>query len=132
MSGRRRLLPVQRLFSMFPPGLPGLALVLMRASVAGAVLLDIYTHKATLPGWAMGAAIILSVILCAGYLTPVASVAALVFHAIVWARVGAESIAVATGGASTSPLSGVPRGRQCWNMGDLAHRPLQGVQKWQP
>ena len=96
MSGRRRLLPVQRLFSMFPPGLPGLALVLMRASVAGAVLLDIYTHKATLPGWAMGAAIILSVILCAGYLTPVASVAALVFHAIVWASVGAESIAAAT------------------------------------
>jgi len=86
---------VQRLFSMFPPGLPGLALVLMRASVAGAVLLDIYTHKATLPGWVMGAAIVLSVILCAGYLTPVASVAALVFHAIVWAGVGAESIAAA-------------------------------------
>jgi len=44
----------------------------------------------------MGAAIVLSVILCVGYLTPVASVAALVFHAIVWASVGAESIAAAT------------------------------------
>jgi hypothetical protein len=80
---------------MFPPGLPGLALVLMRASVAGAVLLDIYTHEATLPGWAKGAAIVVSVILCAGYLTPLASVAALVFHAIIWASVGAESIAAA-------------------------------------
>jgi hypothetical protein len=96
VSSWRRLLPVQRLFSMFPPGLPGLALVLMRASVAGAVLLDIYTHKATLPGWAMGAACMLSAILCAGYLTPVASVAALIFHAILWLSVGAESTAVAT------------------------------------
>ena len=86
---------MQRLFARFPPGLPGLALVLMRASVAGAVLLDIYTHKATLPGWAIGAAIFLSVVLCAGYLTPVASVAALVFHAILWASAGTESIAVA-------------------------------------
>ena len=95
MCAWRRLVPVQRLFSMFPPGLPGLALVLMRASVAGAVLLDIYTHRATLPGWATGAAIVLSIILCAGYLTPVASVAALAFHGILWASVGADSIAVA-------------------------------------
>jgi hypothetical protein len=91
----RRLFRVQRLFSMFPPGPPGLALMLLRASVAGAVLLEIYTHKSALPGWAMGAAGVLAVFLCAGYLTPVASVAALVLHAILWVSLGAESIAIA-------------------------------------
>jgi hypothetical protein len=80
---------------MFPPGLPGLALVLMRASVAGAVLLEIFTHKTTLPGWEMAAAVVLSGFLCAGYLTPVASAAALVFHALIWISVGADSIAIA-------------------------------------
>jgi hypothetical protein len=94
VSAWRRLPAVQRLFSMFPSGLPGLALVLLRASVAAAVLLDIHTHEATLPGWEMGAAIVLSIILCAGYLTPLASVAALVFHAILWASIGADSVGV--------------------------------------
>ena len=43
--------PVQRLFSMFPPGMPGLALLLLRASVAMALLLDSYGHRRDLSGW---------------------------------------------------------------------------------
>jgi hypothetical protein len=82
---------VQRLFSMFPPGLPGLALLLLRASVVAAVLLEVRPH---LPGWATGASVLLSIWLCAGYLTPVAAGVAFVFHAVVWLYMGIDSIGV--------------------------------------
>ena len=79
---------MQRLFTMFPPGLPGLALLVLRASVAIAVLTDFLIHKAVLPGWADGVGIALAICLCAGYLTPVAAVLSLLFHAILWSRLG--------------------------------------------
>jgi hypothetical protein len=41
---------VQRLFSMFPPGWPGLALILLRGSVATAVVLEGYIHRQELSG----------------------------------------------------------------------------------
>jgi len=36
---------------MFPPGLPGLALLLLRVSVAVALLLEAFAHRHALPGW---------------------------------------------------------------------------------
>jgi hypothetical protein len=84
----RTLMTVQRLFSMFPPGAPGLALLLLRVSVALALLFDSYAHRGALPGWVHGAAIVISLVVSAGYLTPVAAAAALVLHAIVWLAVG--------------------------------------------
>jgi len=83
---------VQRLFSMFPPGLPGVALLLLRVSVIAAVLLEVRPH---LPGWATAAAVLLSIWLCAGYLTPVAAVVAFVFHALIWSGFGIDSPGVA-------------------------------------
>lgn len=74
---------------MFPPGLPGLALALLRASVAIALLLDNYAHWDALPGWVRGAAILISLVVSVGYLTPIVAAAALVLHAIVWFVVGA-------------------------------------------
>lgn len=76
---------------MFPPGLPGLALLSLRASVAIALLLEHYGHHQGLPGWMLAVAIVLSAALCLGFLTPVAAVAALVFHGSVWVAFGAES-----------------------------------------
>jgi hypothetical protein len=84
---------MQRLFSMFPFGLPGLALLLLRASVAIALLLEGYGHPHELTTWVKGAAMLLSVACCAGYLTPIATALGLVFHALIWANLGASSAA---------------------------------------
>jgi uncharacterized membrane protein YphA (DoxX/SURF4 family) len=74
---------------MFPPGLPGLALLLLRASVAVAVLLDAYGHKQAPPGWMQVTAILISLGASVGYLTPIVALAALVCHAGIWLAGGA-------------------------------------------
>lgn len=85
---------MQKLFSMFPAGLPGLALLLLRASVVLALLLTDYAHRHAVPAWAHGIAIAISVALSVGHLTPVAAAAALVFHGLLWFGTGADSAAV--------------------------------------
>jgi hypothetical protein len=47
---------MQRLFNMFPPGLPGLALLALRTSVALALLnhsreLSVWLERASVDGW---------------------------------------------------------------------------------
>jgi hypothetical protein len=84
---------------MFPPGPPGLALLLLRASVAMALLFDSYAHRGALPGWIHGTAILISLVVSVGYLTPIAAATALVLHAIVWFAVG--------GGADASAVAAV-------------------------
>jgi hypothetical protein len=74
---------------MFPAGLPGLALLLLRLSVALALLLDVYAHLNALPGWTHGTAILISLVVSVGYLTPITAAAALVYHALVWLTLGA-------------------------------------------
>src|SRR5215813_11607436 len=64
-SGAEHPHPVQRLFSMFPAGSPGIGLLLLRVSVAIALLLEGYGHRQ--PGWIHAAAILLSITLFAGY-----------------------------------------------------------------
>jgi uncharacterized membrane protein YphA (DoxX/SURF4 family) len=86
---------VQRLFSMFPAGLPGLALLLLRASVATALLVDNYSHRGELSGWIQAAAMLISVASSVGYLTPVVAVMSLVFHALIWSGLGIGSVAFA-------------------------------------
>jgi hypothetical protein len=55
---------------MFPPGWPGLGLVLLRISVAGPVLLDAYGTRNVLPSWGLIAFVLLSATLSVGFLTP--------------------------------------------------------------
>jgi hypothetical protein len=80
---------------MFPSGLPGLALLLLRASVAIAVALEIYSHRQDLPGWAQTIAILIAVALSLGYLTPIVAAAGLVFQALVWQYLGPSTAALA-------------------------------------
>ncbi len=74
---------------MFPPGLPGLALLLLRASVAIALLLTDFGHRNAVSSWVHAAAILISLAISMGYLTPIAACAALVCHALIWFAAGA-------------------------------------------
>jgi hypothetical protein len=88
---RSTLTFVQRLFSMFPSGAPGLALLLLRLSVASSLLFEDYAHRSTLPGWCHMVVILISLVVSVGYLTPIVAAAALVCHALLWFVVGAGS-----------------------------------------
>ena len=83
---------MQRLFSMFPPGLPGIGLLLLRSSVAIALVLEGYDHRQ--PGWIPAAAILLSIPLFAGYVTPIAAGVGLLFHGLIWLTSGGGSAAL--------------------------------------
>lgn len=63
---------VQRLFSMFPRGGPGFALLLLRICVGTSVLLGAWSapHRG---GWLLAMTLALSILLCVGLLTPIAA-----------------------------------------------------------
>jgi hypothetical protein len=63
---------VQRLFSMFPLGAPGVALLLLRISVAGIFIFRLSTWFTTLlPHWVFFGAAILAAFVGIGFLTPI-------------------------------------------------------------
>jgi len=77
---------VQRLFSMFPSGWPGLGLLFLRLSVAGALVLTTQLAQPTPSGWTYAAAIVIAVTLCTGVFTPVGACFGLVSHAVIGSR----------------------------------------------
>jgi uncharacterized membrane protein YphA (DoxX/SURF4 family) len=81
---------------MFPPGLPGLALLLLRASVAIALLLDDYGLREALPNWVHAPVILVSLVISVGYLTPIVAAAALACHVFIWLAAGADPGAAVT------------------------------------
>lgn len=81
---------------MFPTGLPGLALLLLRASVAIALLVEHFSYRDVLSGWMLAAAILISVALSAGYLTPIVAAISLLLHGLIWSSLGVGSTAAAT------------------------------------
>lgn len=86
---------VQRLFSTFPPGWPGVGLLILRCSVAIAMLFESGFSHPVSPGWIQALAILLSIALFAGYMTPIAAAICLFFHALIWCRLGVGSMALA-------------------------------------
>ena len=64
---------MQRLFSMFPRGLPGLGLLLLRVSVACGVLLNVYGRRGELAAWLLAISVLLAATLFIGLLTPIAA-----------------------------------------------------------
>jgi len=87
---------VQRLFSMFPRGWPGLALLSLRLSVALAVVAHLHDVHHQVAGWVYAAAISLPVSLGAGLLTPIGARVALVAPAVIWSSVGVPNSGLAT------------------------------------
>jgi uncharacterized membrane protein YphA (DoxX/SURF4 family) len=69
---------MQRLFSMFPTGFPGAALLLLRFSVALAVLLQGSARQEDLPVWVAVALLSAAILLLVGLLTPILAILALV------------------------------------------------------
>lgn len=75
---------LQRLFSTFPDGLPGLGLLILRLTAAGTILfLPLFFFfdliKSSFRGWLIGAlSIVLSATMTSGFLTPVVSVLILI------------------------------------------------------
>jgi hypothetical protein len=68
---------VQKLFSMFPAGVPGVALVLLRLSVAAVLFVDQHGRLfAPMPSWLMLLALVVALALCCGCLTPFFAVVA--------------------------------------------------------
>jgi len=68
---------MQRLFSMFPRGLPGLALLLLRISVACGVVLNVYGRHGELSAWLLASSLLLAATLFIGLLTPLVALLAL-------------------------------------------------------
>jgi putative oxidoreductase len=83
---------MQRLYSMFPAGWPGCALLALRLSVAIALALEIHARRHDLSGWVLGTVIVLVVALGTGSLTPLAATLALGAHAWIWWRLGIGSL----------------------------------------
>jgi hypothetical protein len=79
---------------MFPPGAPGFALLLLRLSVAVALLLQDYAYRDALPVWVHGTAILLSLGVSVGYFTPLAASAALAYHMLMALELGAPAVAL--------------------------------------
>jgi hypothetical protein len=73
---------------MFPAGWPGFALLILRISVATALLVAAGTHRAEVSVWIYGAALIVGVALSAGFMTPVGALLALGLHASIWWSLG--------------------------------------------
>ena len=73
---------------MFPTGLPGLALLLLRASVVVALFLESYGHRQELSGWLLGGAAALFIALSLGYMTPIGALLTLLYHGLVWLNLG--------------------------------------------
>jgi len=71
---------------MFPTGWPGVGLVLLRVAVAAPLLLDVLTYGKTLELWLLIALWGLSLILCIGVLTPLASVLAVIARCLIPGR----------------------------------------------
>jgi uncharacterized membrane protein YphA (DoxX/SURF4 family) len=77
---------MQRLFSMFPDGLPGSALVMLRISVAMTIVLHGCARHEDLSVWLLAAIVILSLLLAAGIFTPVLALIAIAIEIIgLWA-----------------------------------------------
>ena len=77
---------VQRLFSMFPAGLPGAALFLFRLAVAGIVLVTVLDSEPidSLDLWKAVSVLVVTVLLWLGALTPMASGISIAIEVIYW------------------------------------------------
>jgi hypothetical protein len=81
---------------MFPSGLPGTALLLLRASVAFALVFESFSHRQGVSGWVIGMALLMAGAISAGFLTPIVAIVGLVAHVLIWSNSGICNFAGAT------------------------------------
>jgi hypothetical protein len=62
---------VRKSYSIFPAGLTGVALVLLRAAVTAASIVNACGNSLDAPHWYLWALVPLGAALCAGFLTPI-------------------------------------------------------------
>jgi len=70
---------MQRLFSMFPQGGPGVALLLLRISVAAILVISAVSRLSNYSHLLVAAAVLVGILLVIGLFTPVSSFAAVAF-----------------------------------------------------
>ena len=70
-------------------------MLLLRASVATALLAHGYAQRQNLPGWAQAAPILVSFVISVGYLTPIAAIIGFAAHGVMWWALGPDNPAVA-------------------------------------
>ena len=77
---------VQRLFSMFPNGPPGAALLLLRMSVIGTLVESTFQNSMieNVSIWKLLALVVISLLLLCGVFTPITSALSIIFGAICW------------------------------------------------
>lgn len=102
---------MQRLYSMFPRGLPGFALFLLRISIACGVLLNVYGRPGELSIWLLVSSLLLAATLFIGVLTPIVALLAVAANlgVLMCCNVGFQSagyIAIASSSALALCLLG--------------------------
>jgi uncharacterized membrane protein YphA (DoxX/SURF4 family) len=94
---RRILTVVQRLFSMFPTGIAGVGLLLLRVLVAATLLVDGTLHWAIVKSlWTIAVFVLPGMCLCLGLFTP---------YAAIFSSVIQLGVLIATGGQSGFDLT---------------------------
>ena len=81
-----KFVSVQRLFSLFPTGMPGIGLILLRVSVAAVLLVDGTAHWTLVTSWWTFLLVAVPAgALCLGFLTPyVASLCCVIEVGVLW------------------------------------------------
>jgi hypothetical protein len=77
---------------MFPTGWPGFALLLLRVAVAIVTILVVCRPTLAPPTWSLLIALIISLGLCLGFLTPIVAALCLVVQLLCWAIVGEDPL----------------------------------------
>jgi hypothetical protein len=77
------------------PGWPGVWLLILRCSIAIALHFENGFSHPVLPTWIQALAILLSITLFLGCLTPIVAAICLFFHALIWCLLGVGSTAFA-------------------------------------
>ena len=71
-------------------------MLFMRSSVAIALLVEGYCRREGLPVWMQAAGVVLSIIMFAGCMTPIAAAIGLLCHGLIWFRLGINAAAAIT------------------------------------
>jgi hypothetical protein len=86
---------MQRLFSMFPTGRPGIALLLLRTALSVMLLEDALGRLANQDSpWLLLPLGAVAIALCVGFLTPITSLLCVAFEAAAWRVAGGALEAV--------------------------------------